>query len=523
MRSDYSGDYTPTNSNYPASSWSTSQRGNHAGQLFYKTNGDIYRYEATSVTGITVTFSSSSETESVSYDYVQIYYEYDGNIYATERLGGTSIAGATVFIPNNKFWLYWHSDSSVVKYGFAISSISQSTQSYTKPTTGASLPNYSVTELSGSNYPQTDHSYGNNENILWKYTSSYSTSRSFNWVLDSNLEVLGFLANDSGVDIINKINYAASSYKISAEHVNIRAEDLTISKITDGAGDYAQVSSSGMKIYKNNSQIASFGSSIVLYKPGASTQTPVVTINSSGGSFTGSIYANGGQIAGWTIGTTSITSSNLEISPSDGFISTYGNKSCILNEAYLGLQAETNEGNNFTQVTDQGIRSELSNEDVSSLKPSGLLITNSNGSLEFSNGTLKVNGTNWTRTTSVTSGSAALVTSGAVYSALGSYATTSALNNKFAVTIELMSTDTQIQAGKSGTVTKSISKSGYTPIGVVGVVIANNTDVDTGYSSYANAYIWRINGSSVEIFIRNMHSSGTTRLRISAHVLWSKN
>ena len=62
------------------------------------------------------------------------------------------------------------------------------------------------------------------------------------------------------------------------------------------------ITSNGVKIRNGTSVLAEYGTGIVLYKPG--TNTAVVSIDSNGGSFTGSITANSGYLggsSGWTI------------------------------------------------------------------------------------------------------------------------------------------------------------------------------------------------------------------------------
>lgn len=42
------------------------------------------------------------------------------------KLGGTSIAGATVYVPTQEFYVYWHTDGSQDSfYGFKIDSVTQ--------------------------------------------------------------------------------------------------------------------------------------------------------------------------------------------------------------------------------------------------------------------------------------------------------------------------------------------------------------------------------------------------------------
>ena len=125
--------------------------------------------------GLAITFNSQSKTES-NCDYVIIYYEKDGNVYQTQKLMGTDIAGKTVTIPSTDFYLYWYTDGSVCSnYGFSIDSIVPGYVEDITDTTG-SIPSYAVTELQDNNYPDsafdsyTHGNYGNNLRKLWHYT-----------------------------------------------------------------------------------------------------------------------------------------------------------------------------------------------------------------------------------------------------------------------------------------------------------------------------------------------------------------
>ena len=140
----------------------------------------------TSANGLKITFNSNCQTESTTYDWVQIFYESNGRKIALSKLGG-SFGGTTVSIPATTFWLYWRTDSSSDSfYGFSIDSITPANvSSPSLSTTSDSFPSYPVTELSGSNYPESSHgSYGNNINQLWRYTYSGSGSGSYKITLE---------------------------------------------------------------------------------------------------------------------------------------------------------------------------------------------------------------------------------------------------------------------------------------------------------------------------------------------------
>lgn len=124
------------------------------------------------VPGLRIVFNNQSETESATYDYVQIFYEDNGQMKSLEKIGGT-IGAKTVDIPSKVFWLYWHTDISDCSfYGFSIDRIEEIQVDKTMITSSSAvLPSYSATNLMGNNYPESPNhgKYGNNINLLWKY------------------------------------------------------------------------------------------------------------------------------------------------------------------------------------------------------------------------------------------------------------------------------------------------------------------------------------------------------------------
>lgn len=124
-------------------------------------------------------FNNSSSTESVSYDYVEIYYNDSNNVLRKlGRWGGKSdLKDKVIQIPALDFYLYWRSDSSVNDYGFSIDYIKPITLDDTVSVSTGTLPNYSMIELSGSTYPETEHSYTNNDNKLWHYTGTGASNK----------------------------------------------------------------------------------------------------------------------------------------------------------------------------------------------------------------------------------------------------------------------------------------------------------------------------------------------------------
>lgn len=212
----YYGTYEPNNSRAPTNSWNSDAiRKSHIGDFFYDTTtGYAYRY-IMKKQGLELKFNASSRTESEYYDWVEIFYELDGKIYVFPRYGGTSIASQIVFIPSDKFWLYWRCDGSGHDYyGFKIDYIKK-VDSY-KELIGdvSSLPTDAgeIINISGSNYPESEHSpYKDGTRMLWKYSSSesISSSISFEWVRvkDKDIQV----AKEKAETAISKISVVEGS------------------------------------------------------------------------------------------------------------------------------------------------------------------------------------------------------------------------------------------------------------------------------------------------------------------------
>lgn len=212
----YYGTYEPNSSRAPANSWNSDVvRKSHVGDFFYDTTtGYAYRY-IMKKHGLELKFNASSRTESEYYDWVEIFYEFDGKIYVFPRYGGTSIAGQIVFIPSDKFWLYWRCDGSGHDYyGFKIDYIKK-VDTY-KELIGdvSSLPTDAgeIINLSGSNYPESEHSpYKDGTRMLWKYSSSesISSSISFEWVRVKDKDIQA--AKEKAETAISKISVVEGS------------------------------------------------------------------------------------------------------------------------------------------------------------------------------------------------------------------------------------------------------------------------------------------------------------------------
>lgn len=214
------GSKIPTTSNEPASSWTSDNlKSLHIGDIYYDiTTGYAYRYTY-KVPGLKITFSSNSRTENVNYDYVKIYYSDNGTMKLAAKLGGTDIAGASVFVPSSEFYVYWHTDgSSDSFYGFTIASVSGATGEATG--TAENLPSYTATELTKGTYPESPNhgSYGNNINLLWKCSGTTSGSKTASWerIQDQDISVAKAQA-DAAQTTANTAKNTADTAKSTAE------------------------------------------------------------------------------------------------------------------------------------------------------------------------------------------------------------------------------------------------------------------------------------------------------------------
>lgn len=179
----YYGNYIPTLSNEPANRWNDEYEKHNGDSYTDVSTGDVYIFKS-GTPGLELTFSKKSKTESTSYDYVEIYIQ-ENNIYKSiGKFGGDDISEKRVLIPATTFWLYWKTDVSNDKYfGFSIENIRNvivSDKEY--QALRKTLPQGTAIDLTGSNYPESEHlPYGNGVSCLWKYTGTSSTVRN-GWV-----------------------------------------------------------------------------------------------------------------------------------------------------------------------------------------------------------------------------------------------------------------------------------------------------------------------------------------------------
>ena len=122
---------------------------------------------------VAVTFDSSSKTESVSYDYVQLFYTLNGTTYSAGKFGGSDIAGKTIVLPTTDFYLYWKTDSSSDGY-YGYKATVTPTNDAAVTGTAASLPSgVTAKEATSVSDLESKHgNYGNNVKELWHYTET---------------------------------------------------------------------------------------------------------------------------------------------------------------------------------------------------------------------------------------------------------------------------------------------------------------------------------------------------------------
>lgn len=117
--------------------------------------------------GLQIKLDSQSKTESVNYDYFEVYYKRDNKYYLVGKYGGSSIANSIILVPCLDFYVHWKTDGSSNYYGFKIASITPTENAVegTLYTPKALVP----IEGTGLNYPETEHPYNVNEECIWHY------------------------------------------------------------------------------------------------------------------------------------------------------------------------------------------------------------------------------------------------------------------------------------------------------------------------------------------------------------------
>jgi len=247
--SKYSGSYVPTNSNYPASSWTDAEKENHVGETFtntstkktyiykvtpaaipesnhpYGTNEDAYyRFDCPSGwSAAYLTFDSQCETEGSNYDYLDFYFMgYDG-MYKS-RLQGTSFAGKTYIIDlynSHTFYLRWHADGSVTKWGWKFSVADSGS--------GTTIPDAQYESLPSASWTLINLASGGTYEWVESTITGYIDAKSGETSLTQE-EVYKALTNN-GQD---------QGLYLSGDKIYLNAQYMTSNAITIGGSQYSQ-------------------------------------------------------------------------------------------------------------------------------------------------------------------------------------------------------------------------------------------------------------------------------------------
>lgn len=186
----YFGSSAPTASNYPASQWNTDAlKAYHEGDLYSDTaTKKTYKYTK-GIVGSLIKFSSDCATESVAYDWVEIYFTFENQLYKYPKVGGRSttntIANKEFFIPATEYKLYWRTDSSGNDYyGWKVGSVTP-TVVYELPAdaeTASSTPSGATDITAQTTTPESEHNpYTNSLKQLWTVQTGNSAGYVYGW------------------------------------------------------------------------------------------------------------------------------------------------------------------------------------------------------------------------------------------------------------------------------------------------------------------------------------------------------
>ena len=218
----------PTLNNYPYNTWTNeADKIAHIDDLCYDTTtGKLFKFTKID-RRIKIKFNSQSATQSRNNDYIWIYYQKDGARYrtgytSTTALGSPEIAGASIVIPSESFWIYWHSDANTTGWGFKIDSVTATSDSVNS-SIASNLPSYTQRKLKPGEFPETSHPYNNNENMLW-YVRPVISGGTYQWQevsVDSTniLSMSDFSTN--GVTLNNENFIVAGTFGQTSSYIRI--------------------------------------------------------------------------------------------------------------------------------------------------------------------------------------------------------------------------------------------------------------------------------------------------------------
>ena len=78
-----------------------------------------------------------------------------------------------------------------------------------------------------------------------------------------------------------------------------------------------------------------------------------------------------------------------------------------------------------------------------------------------------------------------------------------------------------VEHGNYNTTNKSVAKTGYTPIGIVGMHLANATTGGT-YNTFVFPHSWYLSGTTAYFTLRNTHASTDAKIKITATILYAR-
>ncbi len=216
--------------------WVYAQRPDYIGDLFIdSTTGYTYQYSG-SQSGLLVTFTDDSHTESERYDYV-VFYWYAGSKLCHSKQYGGNLKGQSILIPVREFWVSWYSDGSSEDYGFEFQPITTGSGVYNSSPSIDALPadRYgAAVDVSDIQAIKTAHNYSSNERKLWHYThpTTVGTSITCSWqrIKDSDITQLD-------TDLRSQITQTAEAIEASVSGKYVTKQTLTTE--ISGANAYA--------------------------------------------------------------------------------------------------------------------------------------------------------------------------------------------------------------------------------------------------------------------------------------------
>ena len=147
----------------------------------YDSENNVMKFVKDDIKGMNIHFASDFYLESISCDWIEIYYLKDGNTYrytdgSTYKFSSTSLANKTITIPGDEFYILLSTDYSVTYRGFEIDNIEPLYEDISRTDSRVSLPSgiKETLEYQDDNYPKTNNPYSNNMKTLYHYVNTNS-------------------------------------------------------------------------------------------------------------------------------------------------------------------------------------------------------------------------------------------------------------------------------------------------------------------------------------------------------------